>query len=269
MAEEVTAEQEFDSAWEDTPVEEPETETSEEGWEEPAEETPEDELESGQDEDPEEGAKEEQRRKSWEGRLKKREEELKAKELELMQLQQQAQSGEQRQEPTVETDEEDPDWQAMVDDLGEDLALRVRNQSQKVTQKALQAEIDKVRRELSEQITPLTQRQEQERAERHYQTIKQSHPDAIDLVKSGEVQQWVEEQPRYLQPAYQRVMEEGSAEDVVEMLDTFKQSRGKPAQNQSKAPPQQAVRSRKGGRVRTAATPKDDFDSAWDEAVRE
>jgi len=79
MAEEVTAEQEFDSAWEDTPVEEPETETSEEGWEEPAEETPEDELESGQDEDPEEGAKEEQRRKSWEGRLKKREEELKAK----------------------------------------------------------------------------------------------------------------------------------------------------------------------------------------------
>jgi len=256
-------EQEFNSAWDEE--EAPETETPEEpeeGQAEPeSEEQPEEEPEGEPEEpeEPEEPPEEAQRRKSWEGRLRKREEELRAKEQELLALQQQ----EPPKQETPEIDEDDPEWMELVDELGEDLALKVRNQSKKVTQNALESEIDKVRQEMRQSIEPLTQQQQEAQARQHTQTILQAHPDAFDLVQRGEIQAWVEDQPRYLQPAYQQMVEQGSAEDVVDMLNTFKQSRGKAPQRKA---PSQAVRSRKGGRVRTAAAPKDDFDAAWDEA---
>ena len=250
-------EQEFNSAWDEE--EAPETETPEEPEEGQAEPESEEQPREEPGGEPEETPEEAQRRKSWEGRLRKREEELRAKEQELLALQQQEPP--KQEEPEI--DEDDSEWRELVDELGEDLALKVRNQSKKVTQSALQSEIGKVRQEMRQSIEPLTQQQQESQARQHTQTILQAHPDAFDLVQRGEIQAWVEDQPRYLQPAYQQMVEQGSAEDVVDMLDTFKQSRGKAPQRKA---PSQAVRSRKGGRVRTAAAPKDDFDAAWDEA---
>jgi hypothetical protein len=260
-------EQEFDSVWEsdDAPETPEETETHES--EEEEEGAPENEGEGQAEEtqEEEETPEEMQRRKSWEGRLRKREEELRAREQEILAMQQQRQDS--QKAPEQEIDENDPEWQQLVEDLGEDLALRVRKQAQSVTQKAMQSELDKVRQEMQQQLEPLTKQQQEVQAQQHVKRITEKHPDAFDLVQSGDIQAWVEEKPAYLQPAYRQVIEQGDADSVVAMLDEFKQSR-KTTTKQPKAPPDQAVKSRRSGRVRTTAAAKDDFDAAWDEAVR-
>lgn len=261
-------EQEFDSAWEteDAPETDEETETHEPE-EEEQESAPENEGEGQAEEtqEEEETPEERQRRKSWEGRLRKREEELRAREQEILAMQQQRQDS--QKAPADEIDEDDPEWQQLVEDLGEDLALRVRKQAQSVTHKAMQSELDKVRQEMQQQLAPLNQQQQEVQTQQHVRAITEKHPDAFDLVKNGDIQAWVDEQPTYLQPAYKQVIEQGDSESVVAMLDEFKRAK-RPTTKQTKAPPDQAVKSRRSGRVRTTATAKDDFDAAWDEAVR-
>ena len=78
------------------------------------------------------------------------------------------------------------------------------------------------------QLRPTTEQVEQLAAERataaHYNAITQAHPDAEAVVNSSEFAAWREAQPGFMRQIFEVVMERGTTEQVIELLDGFKQA---------------------------------------------
>lgn len=62
----------------------------------------------------------------------------------------------------------------------------------------------------------------------HFDTIRKSHPDMDDIVASDDFSGWLERQT----PMWQRIAAEGAAEDVVELLNRYKETFDTPPQQQ-------------------------------------
>jgi len=79
---------------------------------------------------------------------------------------------------------------------------------------------------LENQLNNTTQTQEQREEERvmaeHVAAIKAAHPDLDEVRTSDDFQGWMSRQSNF----YQRIAEEGSAEDVVELLNSYKKAVG-------------------------------------------
>ena len=129
----------------------------------------------------------------------------------------------------------------------------------------------------------------------HFNKIRQAHPDLDELVAGTHVQDWIEAQPVYLQAGLKEVLDRGTADQVIDLLNAFKSdtgvgnrtnsgspaapdnNEGAPAQNkggEKSSSPQVAadlqkmvgVKPSQTGPKTGAVKVKDDFDSAWDEA---
>lgn len=82
---------------------------------------------------------------------------------------------------------------------------------------------------VAERLSPLQQKQETDAATLHLTTIYTAHPDLDSLVESKELNQWIEKQPSFARAGYRTVLSDGTAADVVEMFDAFKEATGKTA----------------------------------------
>ena len=119
------------------------------------------------------------------------------------------------------------------------------------------------------QINPLAQTVQMTAQERHLQTITTAHPDALDIVPK--VEEWIGTQPKIYQGEMKRIIEGGSAAEVVELLNLYKGATAPPEQL-AKAKPDPAKEARlkrmeSPTTVRTAVTAEadpDDFDSAFE-----
>ncbi len=113
-------------------------------------------------------------------------------------------------------------------------------------------------------------------AERHMRRIAAAHPDWERLAAGPELSEWIERQPDYLAASLRRVVESGSADEVIDLLTRFKQDQGLSTDTGQKAL-NQARREREAERA--AAVPsrsagpakgrpdKGDFRAAWSEAA--
>ena len=59
---------------------------------------------------------------------------------------------------------------------------------------------------------------------KHFEAIKQAHPDFNQIVDGGELERWIGEQPSSLKDYYKKVYEQGTAEQVINMVSEFKKS---------------------------------------------
>ena len=85
------------------------------------------------------------------------------------------------------------------------------------------------------------QARQQQAASAHMQAIYGAHPDADTVAESREFQAWVDAQPVYTRAGIAQALQAGSAQDVVAVLDAFKQA-GRPAvAPAAKAAPQPAA----------------------------
>lgn len=99
---------------------------------------------------------------------------------------------------------------------------------------------------LEEQLARLQPATEQMAVERataaHYNAITQAHPDAEAVVNSKEFADWQAGQPGFMRQIFEHVINQGTTEQVIELLDGFKQANpnwGKDAaasDNAAKAP---------------------------------
>lgn len=105
----------------------------------------------------------------------------------------------------------------------------------------------------------------------HEATILKAHADAFSIV--DDVSKWVGTQPTILRNAYANVLQNGSAAEVVELLDVYKQAVKPPAAPPPEPPKVDEEKERKlqaleGVRHRNtserAALDPDDFDGAFD-----
>lgn len=132
--------------------------------------------------------------------------------------------------------------------------------------------------ELKGQINPLTESINLSAEEKHYNTIFKAHPDAEILYPK--VEEWIKSQPKFLQPQYEKVLESGTANDVVDLYSLFK----KETKVEEVVDPKIAEEARKKAEnderlkrmktpasVRTSVTAEDDpndFDGAFEAAVK-
>ena len=109
--------------------------------------------------------------------------------------------------------------------------------------------------------------------ENHVQTIARAHPDWEEIAAGQDLPAWIDTHPDYLAQPLRQVAEAGSATEVVDLLDRFKDATGrrlpspKEAQRLLSAMSASAVPSRTGGPP--AGQPdENDFNAAWKTATK-
>ena len=99
-------------------------------------------------------------------------------------------------------------------------------------------------------LEPMQQKEQESAADAHMRTIYDAHQDADSIVESGEFNSWKAQQPSYIQAALDGVLQQGTAEQVVELLNNYKQSTtstpaadaGKPSTDDLKAKAREAIK---------------------------
>ncbi|MHA3112891.1 hypothetical protein [Acinetobacter sp. ANC 4193] len=71
-------------------------------------------------------------------------------------------------------------------------------------------------------LSPLHQQQQISAEQAHFNEIFTAHPDAESIVESQEFGNWISKQPSFVQSAYQTVLDQGNAAQVVELLGLYK-----------------------------------------------
>lgn len=78
--------------------------------------------------------------------------------------------------------------------------------------------------EVKEQLQPLKKSADESSVERHNSAITTAHPDAFTVVETKEFSSWVNSQSGVVKSAYQRVLEKGTATEVIELLGDYKKT---------------------------------------------
>lgn len=71
-------------------------------------------------------------------------------------------------------------------------------------------------------IAPLQAKQAQTAEETHFATIEAVHPDVESVAQSAEFREWIDKQPSFVRDGYKAVISQGTAEQVIEALNTYK-----------------------------------------------
>lgn len=103
---------------------------------------------------------------------------------------------------------------------------------------------------LAQTLTPLQKERAESAVEAHFQAIYTKHPDMDSIAESQELQAWIAGQPSFLQDGYRAVMQQGTAPQVIEMLDLFKSATGK-----TQAAPADSVKAAAAAAVAAASAP--------------
>ena len=88
---------------------------------------------------------------------------------------------------------------------------------------AIQAEMDA---KLAQALEPIKHKEAMSEADSHFGAIEKAHPDVESVVQSDAMEKWIESHPSYARPALRAVIEGGTAAEVIELLDNFKEAQG-------------------------------------------
>ncbi len=88
-------------------------------------------------------------------------------------------------------------------------------------QEQVKAQVDA---RVAEALKPMQAKEQESALEAHNRTIYEAHQDADSVVESGEFESWKAGQPSYIQASINQVLSQGSADQVVELLNNYKQS---------------------------------------------
>jgi len=232
--------------------------------------------------------KEIQRQKSWEGRLRAREEELARREAELKAklggepaagddgqsvdgMQQAAEQleaeGDTKGAEAVEEVAEKVEsgeltaqqaMEILAEDFGPEFVKMIQaiavSQAEAAAQKVTQGAIGKVEQSVQNVIASIVD----DRARSHFETIADAHPDFNDLASSPEFLEFAKSYPDG-----DRITQGGTAREVVKMLNKYKEGL-KPAQEQAD-PALDAAEGVRSAGLRLPETPvkADGYEDAW------
>lgn len=212
-------------------------------------------------------AKEKQRTSSWEGRIKaanKRAEEAEAK---LNEIADTDKSG----ETLPDADEDDSVLSEFIEEFPT-LEKPIRLMAAKIAREIVEKEVG----EIKPTISQVQETVESQAVEEHLGKITEAHSDWRKIYDSGALNTWITNQPKFMQPGLHRVVDEGSAEDIIELFDTYKKSTGqlKSTVNREGKSSKQKAKELEAVTHSSSGPPKDkkkaaanDFDGAWNEAL--
>ena len=91
----------------------------------------------------------------------------------------------------------------------------------KLIDERVKAQVDA---QVAQALQPIQAREQESAESAHYRTIYEAHQDIDSILESGEFDAWKGAQPTYVQAALDGVLAQGTAEQVVELLNNYKQS---------------------------------------------
>ena len=117
----------------------------------------------------------------------------------------------------------------------------------KLIDERVKAQVDA---QVAQALQPMQAREQESAEAAHYRTIYEAHQDIDSILESGEFETWKGAQPSYIQSALDGVLTQGTAEQVVELLNNYKQSTtstpaadaGKPSSDDLKAKAREAIK---------------------------
>jgi len=83
---------------------------------------------------------------------------------------------------------------------------------------------EQVEARVAKALEPMQAKEQESATQAHMRTIYEAHTDADSIVESSEFESWKAGQPSYIQTALDGVLTQGTSEQVVELLNNFKQS---------------------------------------------
>ena len=253
MAEELNDEDDF--TWDDDDLDEPATDDSDTGEQEP---TPSrEELE--------------QKIRSAEGRYQKSEEKLQEFQESIQSMQQQlatlketAPDPDESQDTGEDQDVVPDGWSKEEwDDFKDDQPVTAELQEQQIRQ------VQKIREDLDDYRT---QKDAADFQEQFRNTVLSAHPDYDDLLKDERthIEDFINQQTNpIVKQAYQHVYDQGTAEEVVQLVSDYKAVRSNSGHKSSISKVDQALavtgRSASPNVSHRGTVDPDDFDQAWDD----
>ncbi len=81
---------------------------------------------------------------------------------------------------------------------------------------------------LNQALSPLQQREQETAEKEHFAAILAAHPDADKIAAGNELSNWVQAQPSFMRVAIEQVLKQGTAQEVIDVLTSFKQATAKP-----------------------------------------
>lgn len=88
--------------------------------------------------------------------------------------------------------------------------------------------------ELRQELAPVLQEHQSSSAQAHFEQITKAHADASSIAESAEFDTWIKGQPSYAQEPIRMVLDQGSAKQVIELLDQYKAATGQKSQQERK-----------------------------------
>jgi hypothetical protein len=189
-------------------------------------------------------AKEEQRLRSWEGRLKALEKQLKAQggegageaiedvaeDAEAAGDTQLADAAEAASE-AVEAGEMTADqaMKMLAEDFGEDFVKMIEAIATAKAKEAGAAVAGEKVAEVGKTVDEIISSIVDERAKAHFERIADAHPDFNDIGQSPEFSSWIASLPEAEKADAERVAAGGTAKEIIKLLDTYKAQASKPA----------------------------------------
>lgn len=146
-----------------------------------------------------------------------------------------------------------------------------------------------VKRAVEDRVNPIAADLSQQKVSTHLERILVKHPDAIQLRQNGVLDAWINTMPVYAQHGARYVVNSGTADEVVALLDQYKDYTNKNINNQTtdKSTTDPGARSTSPGMVEAVKaglavksgrstdpktdvkkSPKDDYDAGWEEAIK-
>lgn len=214
---------------------------------------------------------EKHRTKSWDGRLKAKDRENETLKAQLAALNKQIESAATSKDDKAitEADESVATFLTEFPELAEPIRKMI-DSAVRGTKKELISEVER-------NVVPLKQTMEETARDRHFNAITSAHDDFESIVTSGKLKEWIDSQPSFIRRAYEDVYNQGTASEVIELMDQFRVANPRidTGNNASAADstvakhkPSPAVRSRPSGVPSTRKRiEKDDFDGAWQMAL--
>lgn len=95
---------------------------------------------------------------------------------------------------------------------------------------ALTAQLTALHQQLQAVAEPLQRQQVDSATKAHFDAIHAKHADSDALVQSAAFAAWIEAQPSFSRDGLKAVVAQGTAEQVIEMLDAYRKSAGSPSQ---------------------------------------
>lgn len=155
-----------------------------------------------------------QRQKSWEGRLRKREEEIAAREAAM------------QSNPALDVvdDADISEIQTrLADDFGEEFVQMIMKLAAYQAQKMAESGVTEKMGGISSTIDQLISETKQAFSDMHYGAIADAHEDFLEIAGSEEFHQWINSMPEQQRATVEQVIEHGRPGQVIKLLGDFKE----------------------------------------------